>query len=128
MRALLAVATLVLASGCGGIDVKSSASSNANLQQYRTYGFFPRPAAPGQVISLAEQDVRASLEKNLLAKGFKPVQGEQAPDLFVAYYTKLRDVPSLDWGYGGADFAEPMPVTPAADVATVDDLREVLGV
>jgi phosphoglycolate phosphatase len=34
----------------------------------------------------------------------------------------------VDWGYGGADFAEPTPVTPTAHVATVDDLREVLGV
>jgi phosphoglycolate phosphatase len=34
----------------------------------------------------------------------------------------------VDWGYGSADFAEPMPVAPAAHVATVDDLREVLGV
>ena len=34
----------------------------------------------------------------------------------------------VDWGYGNADFAEVMPVAPAAHVATVDDLREVLGV
>ncbi len=34
----------------------------------------------------------------------------------------------VDWGYGTADFAEPMPVAPAAHVATVDELREVLGV
>ena len=32
------------------------------------------------------------------------------------------------WGYGQADFAEPTDVAAAAHVATVDDLREVLGV
>ncbi len=34
----------------------------------------------------------------------------------------------VDWGYGRSDFAEPAAVVPAAHVATVDDLREVLGV
>lgn len=34
----------------------------------------------------------------------------------------------VEWGYGGADFAEPAVFTAAAHVATVDDLREVLGV
>jgi phosphoglycolate phosphatase len=34
----------------------------------------------------------------------------------------------VDWGYGRSDFAEPLAVVPAAHVATVDDLREVLGV
>jgi phosphoglycolate phosphatase len=34
----------------------------------------------------------------------------------------------VDWGYGRADFAEPGSVAAAEHVATVDDLREVLGV
>ncbi|PEG33688.1 hypothetical protein CQY20_29500 [Mycolicibacterium agri] len=34
----------------------------------------------------------------------------------------------VDWGYGQADFDEPDALPPAARVATVDDLREVLGV
>ncbi len=34
----------------------------------------------------------------------------------------------VDWGYGEADFAEPGSVAAAEHVATVDDLREVLGV
>jgi phosphoglycolate phosphatase len=34
----------------------------------------------------------------------------------------------VDWGYGRADFAEPTPVAPAAHVATVAELREMLGV
>jgi phosphoglycolate phosphatase-like HAD superfamily hydrolase len=37
------------------------------------------------------------------------------------------DTVVVDWGYGQADFAEP-GVTPAAHVASIDDLREVLGV
>ena len=34
----------------------------------------------------------------------------------------------VGWGYGRGDFAEPTAVAPQAHVATVDDLREVLGV
>ncbi len=34
----------------------------------------------------------------------------------------------VGWGYGTGDFAGPAAVTPQAHVATVDDLREVLGV
>jgi phosphoglycolate phosphatase-like HAD superfamily hydrolase len=34
----------------------------------------------------------------------------------------------VEWGYGRADFDGPGAVTPAARVATVEDLREVLGV
>lgn len=34
----------------------------------------------------------------------------------------------VDWGYGQSDFAAPTGVAAAAHVASVDDLREVLGV
>jgi phosphoglycolate phosphatase-like HAD superfamily hydrolase len=34
----------------------------------------------------------------------------------------------VDWGYGRDDFAGPTAITAAAHVATVEDLREVLGV
>lgn len=38
------------------------------------------------------------------------------------------DTVVVDWGYGESDFAEPAAMAPAAHVATVDELREVLGV
>jgi len=34
----------------------------------------------------------------------------------------------VGWGYGGADFAEPITVTGVTHVATVDELRKALGV
>ncbi len=37
------------------------------------------------------------------------------------------DTVVVEWGYGAADFAEPA-AAPGEHVATVDDLREVLGV
>ncbi len=38
------------------------------------------------------------------------------------------DTVVVGWGYGGADFDGPDAVVALAHVATVDDLREVLGV
>ena len=38
------------------------------------------------------------------------------------------DTVVVGWGYGRGDFDEPDAVTALAHVATVDDLREVLGV
>jgi phosphoglycolate phosphatase len=38
------------------------------------------------------------------------------------------DTVVVDWGYGRADFAQPHPIAARAHVATVSDLREVLGV
>ncbi|WP_413466983.1 HAD-IA family hydrolase [Mycolicibacterium sp. 120270] len=38
------------------------------------------------------------------------------------------DTVVVGWGYGEGDFTEPTSPTPRAHVATVDDLREVLGV
>jgi phosphoglycolate phosphatase len=38
------------------------------------------------------------------------------------------DTVVVDWGYGQADFDGPSAVVAAAHVATVEDLREVLGV
>ena len=34
----------------------------------------------------------------------------------------------VGWGYGGSDFNEPLAAAPAAQVATMAELREVLGV
>jgi phosphoglycolate phosphatase len=63
---------------------------------------------------------------------------EPLPDRVVMVGDRAHDVEGaaahgiatvvVDWGYGAADFAEPTGVAAVAHVATVDDLREVLGV
>jgi phosphoglycolate phosphatase len=53
--------------------------------------------------------------------------GDRAHDVEGAAAHGINTV-VVDWGYGAADFAGPAAVTPAAHVATVEDLREVLGV
>jgi phosphoglycolate phosphatase len=63
---------------------------------------------------------------------------EPLPDRVVMVGDRAHDVEGaaahgiatvvVDWGYGAADFAEPTGVAAVAHVATVDDLRGVLGV
>lgn len=53
--------------------------------------------------------------------------GDRAHDVDGAAVHGIATV-VVAWGYGQADFAGPRAVAPAAHVATVDDLREVLGV
>jgi phosphoglycolate phosphatase len=53
--------------------------------------------------------------------------GDRAHDVEGAAAHGINTV-VVDWGYGRADFAAPLAVTPAAHVATVEELREVLGV
>ena len=63
---------------------------------------------------------------------------EPLPDRVVMVGDRAHDVEGaaahgiatvvVDWGYGAADFAEPTGVAAVAHVATIDDLREVLGV
>jgi phosphoglycolate phosphatase-like HAD superfamily hydrolase len=53
--------------------------------------------------------------------------GDRAHDVEGAAAHGINTV-VVDWGYGGADFAEPTAHAAAPHAATVDDLREVLGV
>jgi phosphoglycolate phosphatase-like HAD superfamily hydrolase len=63
---------------------------------------------------------------------------EPLPDRVVMVGDRAHDVEGaaahgiatvvVDWGYGAADFVEPTDVAAVAHVATIDDLREVLGV
>ena len=53
--------------------------------------------------------------------------GDRAHDVEGAAAHGIETV-VVDWGYGRADFDSPAAATEAAHVATVEDLREVLGV
>jgi phosphoglycolate phosphatase-like HAD superfamily hydrolase len=53
--------------------------------------------------------------------------GDRAHDVEGAAAHGINTV-VVDWGYGRADFAEPTAHAAAPHAATVDDLREVLGV
>jgi len=89
-----------------------------------------------EVIAGASLDgVRAT---KAVVMGHALAQLEPLPDRIVMVGDRAHDVEGaaahgiatvvVDWGYGGADFAEPTDFAPAAHVATVDDLREALGV
>ena len=89
-----------------------------------------------EVIAGASLDGVRSTKTEVMAHAL--AQLEPLPERVVMVGDRAHDVEGaaahgigtvvVDWGYGRSDFAEPMQVAPAARVATVDDLREVLGV
>jgi phosphoglycolate phosphatase-like HAD superfamily hydrolase len=89
-----------------------------------------------EVIAGASPDGVRATKAEVMAHAL--AQLEPLPDRVVMVGDRAHDVEGaaahgiatvvVDWGYGRADFAEPTAVVAAARVATVDDLREVLGV
>ncbi len=89
-----------------------------------------------EVIAGASPDGVRATKSEVMAHAL--AQLEPLPDRVVMVGDRAHDVEGaaahgidtvvVDWGYGRTDFAAPTTVAPAAHVATVDDLREVLGV
>ena len=89
-----------------------------------------------EVIAGASLDGARAMKSDVVAHAL--AQLEPLPDRILMVGDRAQDVEGaavhgidtvvVDWGYGSADFAEPGHVAPAARVASVDDLREVLGV
>jgi phosphoglycolate phosphatase len=89
-----------------------------------------------EVIAGASLDGVRATKAEVMAHALS--QLEPLPDRVVMVGDRAHDVEGaaehgigtvvVDWGYGAADFVEPIAVAATAHVATVDDLREVLGV
>lgn len=89
-----------------------------------------------EVIAGASLDGVRATKAEVMAHAL--AQLEPLPDRVVMVGDRAHDVEGaaehgigtvvVDWGYGAADFVEPIAVAATAHVATVDDLREVLGV
>jgi len=89
-----------------------------------------------EVIAGASLDGARATKSEVMAHAL--AQLEPLPDRVMMVGDRAHDVEGaaahgiatvvVDWGYGQADFAGPDTLAPAARVATVDDLREVLGV
>lgn len=99
-RTLLAVALLTIAAGCSGITTQANTAPGANLGKYHTYGWYHPPT--GEMQSLAEQEVRSALQRDLAQKGLSLATTE-APDFLVAYHAKRQEkvqVTPSGYGYG----------------------------
>ena len=89
-----------------------------------------------EVIAGASLDGVRSTKTEVMAHAL--AQLEPVPERVVMVGDRAHDVEGaaahgidtvvVDWGYGRADFDRPAAATAAAHVATVEDLREVLGV
>ncbi len=89
-----------------------------------------------EVIAGASLDGARSTKAEVMAHAL--AQLEPVPERVVMVGDRAHDVEGaaahgidtvvVDWGYGQTDFDSPSAVTAAAHVATVEDLREVLGV
>jgi phosphoglycolate phosphatase len=89
-----------------------------------------------EVVAGASLDGLRSTKAEVMAHALAAL--EPLPDRILMVGDRAHDVEGaaahgiatvvVDWGYGAADFTEPTDVAVAAHVATVDDLREVLGV
>ncbi len=89
-----------------------------------------------EVIAGAAADGRRAAKADVLARALAQLQplpdevwmvGDRAHDVHGATAHGIPTV-IVEWGYGAGDFTEPGSVRPALSVASVGELREVLGV
>ena len=99
-KMLTPLLALGLLAGCSTVAVNSETARDANLANFKTFGWYAAPGAQGKPESLADQDIRSSIEKNLAAKGITHA-AEGNPDFFVAFHTKTQQEMNVaDYGYG----------------------------
>jgi len=101
-------ALLSLLVSCSSMRVQTASDPEANLSQYKTYGWAPTPPAtpdrPQQ--SILDQTVKSSIEKGLAAKGLVPAKGAQA-DMLINYFGVSRSAITYGstshdyWGHWG---------------------------
>jgi len=93
---------LVALSGC--VTTRATTSPNANLSQYRTFGWY-QPPNPTQNQIAFEQGPSAQTIKNELARNFAQkglTEVSTNPELLVSYHVKTQQKYDVtDWGYPG---------------------------
>jgi hypothetical protein len=99
----ISVAVTLALAGCATVSTNSATAPGADLAQYKTYDFYP--ASQGRPDTVAAQETRAALERNLSARGLTLVQPGQQPDFLVAFQGKQQQKVNVYsggyWGYYG---------------------------
>jgi hypothetical protein len=90
-------AALLCAVGCAGVTTTASMAPATPVERYRTYGWFKAPS--GAPESLAEQEMRAALERSLAQKGLTPATNGP-PDFLISYHSKQQQRVQVTPGYG----------------------------
>src|SRR6266481_54563 len=100
---VLAVAPLIILTGCSTVSVTTDYDHTANFAKYRTYALEPPPKAPTLSPS-ADAALRTTLRQDLAARGITEVTPADKPDLAVVPHAKLQQKVSVEqysgWGYG----------------------------
>jgi Domain of unknown function (DUF4136) len=100
---LMAVAPVLILSGCSTVSVTTDYDHNANFAKYRTYAVEPPPNAP-PLSPTSDAALRGALRQDLAARGIVEVAPGARPDLAVVPHAKTEQKYSVEqysgWGYG----------------------------
>ena len=111
MRALplsVALLSLALLGACTGYNVTYDYDVTASYGRYKTFDYYTSKKGTGGTTSLMDKRVRASVEKELQAKGFT-METKGDPDFLVTYYPivtdrKVRTTVHMGGGWGYRPF------------------------
>jgi len=111
MRALplsAALLSLALLSACSSYKVTYDYDVTASYARYKTFDYYTSKKGTGGTTSLMDKRVRASVERELQAKGFV-METKADPDFLVTYYPvvtnqKVRTTVRSGWGWGYRPF------------------------
>lgn len=96
MKAKYIGLSLLLAAACSGISTQVRTAPGVDLAQFRTFQW-----APGATThSLADQQIRASLEQSLAQRGILPAASGSAADFLISYHTSAQERTQV-WSGGG---------------------------
>jgi hypothetical protein len=99
MRCALAVLGLIALAACAGsVQVTTHPDPQADFSRYRTYAWADgAPARPE-----LEEEIRAAVDRQLAARGLRPVAAGGSPDLRVSTYASVDEEKLVlpdQWGY-----------------------------
>jgi hypothetical protein len=110
-----ALLSMALLTACRGYNVTYDYDVTASYARYKTFDYYTSKKGTGGTTSLMDKRVRASVEKELQAKGF--IRETKAdPDFLVTYYPvvtnhKVRTTVHSGWGWGYRPFYGGMGVS-----------------
>ncbi len=103
-----ALLSLLLLGACSSYNVTYDYDVTASYGRYKTFDYYTSKKGTGGTTGLMDKRVRASVEKELQAKGFS-METKADPDFLVTYYPivqerKVRSTVHMGWGWGYRPF------------------------
>jgi hypothetical protein len=103
-----ALLSLALLGACSSYSVTYDYDVTASFARFHTFDYYTSKKGTGGTTSLMDKRVRASVEKELVAKGFA-METKADPDFLVTYYPivknrKVRTTVRSGWGWGYRPF------------------------